>query len=148
MPKPNRLTPTSSNVVVEQQLDNSLAQIEVKMTADCLGFSGSMYYGIEDFVRDAIEQYKPKRQKLVVVLDTDGGLIEVAQRITDTLRYHYPACIDFVIPNYAMSAGTVLALSGDAIHMDYYSILGPIDPQVYNRDGKLVPALGYLAKFD
>ncbi len=118
------------------------------MTADCLAFAGSIYYGIEDFVRDAVEQHDPKRQKLVVVLDTDGGLIEVAQRIADTLRYHYPACIDFVVPNYAMSAGTVLAMAGDAIHMDYFSILGPIDPQVYNRDGKLVPALGYLAKFD
>lgn len=148
MPKPSRLTPLSSNAIVEQHLHLSLGQIETLMTADCLAFAGSMYYGIEDFVRDAVEQHDPKRGKLVVVLDTDGGLIEVAQRIADTLRYHYPACIDFVVPNYAMSAGTVLAMAGDAIHMDYYSILGPIDPQVYNRDGKLVPALGYLAKFD
>lgn len=147
MPKPNRLAPTTSNVIVEQGLHDSLARIENEMTADCLGFAGSLYYGLEDFVRDVVEQQKQKRGKLVVVLDTEGGLIEVAQRIADTLRHHYPACIDFVIPNYAMSAGTVLAMAGDAIHMDYYSVLGPIDPQVYNRDGRLVPALGYLEKF-
>lgn len=32
--------------------------------------------------------------------------------------------------------------------MDYYSVLGPIDPQIQNDDGKFVPGLGYLAKFD
>lgn len=30
--------------------------------------------------------------------------------------------------------------------MDYFSVLGPIDPQVQNKDGKYVPALGYLDK--
>jgi hypothetical protein len=48
-----------------------------------------------------------------------------------------------VIPDEAMSAGTIFALSGDGIYMDYSSSLGPIDPQVHN--GKSwVPALGYL----
>lgn len=30
--------------------------------------------------------------------------------------------------------------------MDFYSVLGPIDPQVRNKEGKFVPALGYLDK--
>jgi len=42
----------------------------------------------------------------------------------------------------------VFALSGDAIMMDYFSALGPIDPQVQGRDGKLIPALAYLIQFD
>lgn len=32
--------------------------------------------------------------------------------------------------------------------MNYYSVLGPIDPQVQNKDGKLVAALGYLDKIN
>lgn len=51
------------------------------------------------------------------------------------------------MPNYAYSAGTILVLSGDEIHMDYYSVLGPIDPQVDSGDG-YVPGMGYLAKFE
>jgi hypothetical protein len=47
-----------------------------------------------------------------------------------------------------MSAGTILAMSGDAIHMDYSSALGPIDPQVPDADGTLVPALGYLIQYE
>jgi hypothetical protein len=46
-----------------------------------------------------------------------------------------------------MSAGTILAMSGDAILMDYYSVLGPIDPQVPSQDGRYVPALGYLIRY-
>ena len=37
-------------------------------------------------------------------------------------------------------------MSGDNIYMDYFSVLGPIDPQVQNKEGKLVAALGYLDK--
>lgn len=41
-------------------------------------------------------------------------------------------------------------MSGDAIFMDYYSVLGPIDPQIRAHDGgtRLVPALGYLVQFE
>ncbi|HEV3078750.1 MAG TPA: hypothetical protein VGY66_03185 [Gemmataceae bacterium] len=55
----------------------------------------------------------------------------------------------FYIPDAAMSAGTVLVMSGDAIHMDYYSLLGPIDPQV-QRPGAtgMIPALGYLIQYE
>jgi hypothetical protein len=47
-----------------------------------------------------------------------------------------------------MSAGTILVMSGDAIWMNYYSVLGPIDPQVPSPDGsRLIPALGYLIRY-
>lgn len=56
--------------------------------------------------------------------------------------------VDFVIPDYAYSAGTVFAMSGDAIYMDYYSRLGPIDPQIEGRDNQMLPALGYLERYN
>jgi hypothetical protein len=86
---------------------------------------------------------------LVVMLTTGGGDIEVVHRMVDTIRSHYKV-VDFVIPDYAYSAGTVFAMSGDNIHMDYYSRLGPIDPQVEiisNGIRKWVPALGYLEQY-
>ncbi|HZU33911.1 MAG TPA: serine dehydrogenasease, partial [Candidatus Angelobacter sp.] len=56
--------------------------------------------------------------------------------------------VEFVIPNSAYSAGTVLVMSGDAIHMDYYSRLGPIDPQIDSPRGLPVSALGHLEKYN
>ncbi len=41
----------------------------------------------------------------------------------------------------------MLAMSGDAIYMDYYSRLGPIDPQVETQGGRSVSALGYLERY-
>ncbi len=90
---------------------------------------------------------KPASDRLIVVLTTEGGYIEVVKRIVEVLRRHYKL-VDFVVPNYAFSAGTVLVMSGDSIYMDYYSQLGPIDPQVETRQGKNVPALGYLERYD
>jgi hypothetical protein len=49
----------------------------------------------------------------------------------------------------AMSAGTILCMSGDKIYMDYASSLGPIDPQVPDPiTQQYVPALGYLDKVE
>lgn len=105
---------------------------------------------MDDVVKNVVEQKRrnnKKRDKLTVFLTTPGGYIEVVQRIVDTLRHHYKI-VDFIIPNYAFSAGTVFAMSGDAIYMDYYSRLGPIDPQLERPDGKMVPAVGYLIQWE
>jgi hypothetical protein len=103
----------------------------------------------DDLIRDQVEDIPGKRQNLLVILETDGGSIETTERIADTLRHHYPVGeIAFLVPNYAMSAGTILVMSGDRILMDYYAVLGPIDPQIENLHGQYVPALGYLEKYD
>ncbi len=139
------------NKIVEQQLDVLVRRLEKALGADVLSFSGPILYGADDAIRDTVEGRRGKRERLAVVLETTGGYVEVVQRIAETLRHHYPTCVEFIVPNFAMSAGTVLVMSGDAIHMDYYSVLGPIDPQVEREspNGKRqVPALGYLAKYD
>lgn len=68
-------------------------------------------------------------------------------RICNVFRHHFKF-VDFVVPNYAYSAGTVLVLSGDSIYMDYYSVLGPIDPQQVNSNGRLIPLMGYLHEYN
>ena len=139
-----------ANDLVEKQLSNLLTKIETAMDGDCLSYSGQIAFGADDAIRDAIEALRKQsqRSRLVVILETEGGFVEVTRRISDTIRNHY-SVVDFLIPSHAMSAGTILAMSGDAIYMDYYSVLGPIDPQVPSQDGnKLIPAIGYLIKFE
>ena len=138
--------------IIEAQLDDQIAGIETCVEGSALSFFGSLLYGTEDAFRDAAEALVDELEgkppgKLVVILETDGGFIEVVQRVAEILRHHFER-VEFMIPNYAMSAGTVLAMSGDAIHMDYFSILGPIDPQVSGTRGVQVPALGYLVQYE
>ena len=139
-----------ANALVESKLHDCIEALEKKLIADVLAFSGPIYTSADLVIRDAIEwrkQQRPTRRKLAFFLETSGGFIESAQRIATVLRRHYKI-VNFFVPDAAMSAGTVLVMSGDAIHMDYYSVLGPIDPQVPKSDGGYVPALGYLKKYE
>lgn len=95
---------------------------------------------VEELKNDAL-----KHDKLYVILTTRGGSAETVERYVNILRYHYKE-INFIVPDYAYSAGTIFCMSGDSIYMDYSSVLGPIDPQVLNKDKKFVAALGYLDK--
>lgn len=90
-----------------------------------------------------IENINEKKDTLSVILTTNGGSAEVAERLVYIFRHHFKI-VNFYIPDYAYSAGTILCMSRDDIFMDYQSVLGPIDPQVQNKDGRFVPALGYL----
>jgi hypothetical protein len=139
-----------SNRIIEGQLDERAAALEAATEGDVLSYLGPMYPPGDDVVKDVVEAMKKgqrtKRPKLMVLLETGGGLITVAERIARILRHHYRR-VDFVVPTYAMSAGTVLVMSGDSIYMDYASTLGPIDPQVRGRE-RYVPALGYLEQYN
>lgn len=63
------------------------------------------------------------------------------------MRHHYEH-VSFVVPDYALSAGTILAMSGDEIWMDYFARLGPIDPRVRSARGRWVSAIGYLVQWE
>jgi len=146
----NASAPLTANEFIDEQLTSRLKLVEEAFDADALCLVAPMTYGIDDFTRALIEerhQHGDRQERCVVLLTTVGGYIEIVQRIVDTLRHHYDH-VSFVIPNSAYSAGTVLAMSGDEIYMDYYARLGPIDPQVENSSGKRVPALGYLKQWE
>ena len=123
--------------------------LEEQLDGEVLFLRAPMYSGVDSIVRQEIEKLSSVEYKkqLVVVLETNGGSIEVVERISDVFRHHFKSVV-FVVPNQAYSAGTVLVLSGDTIYMDYYSVLGPIDPQIKNLDGRWVPGLGYLEKYN
>ncbi|EKK3998354.1 serine dehydrogenasease [Cronobacter sakazakii] len=87
------------------------------------------------------------KQYLVIILNTNGGSVESVEKMVEVTRHFYQE-VYFIVPDSAMSAGTIWCMSGDKIFMDYASSLGPIDPQVQSADGKWVPALGYLDKVE
>lgn len=66
-----------------------------------------------------------------LILYTPGGEVFSAMYISQFLR-EYPGKVRVIIPIYAMSGGTLLALSGDEIIMTSTASLGPVDPQLGN----------------
>jgi len=77
-----------------------------------------------------------------VILETTGGLAEVAEDFVKQLRARFDR-VGFIIPGQAKSAGTIMVMSGDEILMEPASSLGPIDPQV-TRQGKVFSAHAFL----
>ena len=64
-----------------------------------------------------------------LVLHTPGGLVLAAEQIASALVDH-PAQVTVYVPHYAMSGGTLIALSADRIVMAPSAVLGPLDPQI------------------
>lgn len=128
-----------------QQLNTHLETIEKAFEADVLTIISPMLPGLDANVKRGLDVFQSRKTRIVVLLDTLGGIVEVVERMVTTLRHFYSE-VYFAIPDRAMSAGTVFAMAGDRIFMSYFSCLGPIDPQI-EKDGKLVPALAYLAQY-
>lgn len=138
----------TSDKLIRDSLCKQLKEIEVFLKADFISFSGQIVDGSEAmFLRiiEDIAEDENKSDTLYIMLTTPGGSAQAVERYVNIVRYHYKT-VNFIIPDYAYSAGTIFCMSGDDIYMDYYSTLGPIDPQVQNKDGNLVAALGYLDK--
>ena len=139
---------TSLDDVMRDWLKTKLEVIEDITKKDVLTICGHIVPMVDVNVRMAIEGLQEKKETLLVLLDTPGGIVEEVRNIVQVIRHHYEY-VHFLIPVYAMSAGTVLAMSGDKIYMDYFSRLGPIDPQIRINSGeRMVPALSYLRQFE
>ncbi|PPT68962.1 SDH family Clp fold serine proteinase [Xanthomonas arboricola] len=145
----------NSEQLVEKSLKSLNGDLSVALGGeiDVVAIFTPMTQPWDDVFRLAIEDLAELHdsttgpRRLAVVLETTGGYIETVERMVRAMRQHYKEVL-FIIPNYAYSAGTVLALSGDDILMDYHSILGPIDPQYSSGNGDAVPGMGYLAKYN
>ena len=131
---------------VKFHLTAGLDEVGAYFGANAVAVFGPIVREIDALLRHAVEALPDKKDSIVVVLDTPGGIVEVVERMVAVLRHAHQHVV-VLVPDRAMSAGTVLALSADHIFMDYFSCLGPIDPQV-ERGGKLVPALSFIQQFE
>ncbi|ACX72252.1 protein of unknown function DUF114 [Methanocaldococcus vulcanius M7] len=71
----------------------------------------------------------PKDKPIDLIIHTPGGLVLAATQIAKALKNH-PSETRVIVPHYAMSGGTLIALAADKIIMDENAVLGPVDPQL------------------
>lgn len=79
---------------------------------------------------------------LDLILHTPGGLTAATESVVDYLHSMFDNDIRAIVPQLAMSAGTMIACSCKSILMGKQSNLGPIDPQLGP-----VPAHGIVEEF-
>ncbi len=95
----------------------------------------------------------PPNEDLDFVLHTPGGDIDAAEKLITMVRNKVgSATLRVIVPDFAKSAGTLIALGADRIVMSDSSELGPIDPQMQMADGNgdriTIPILSYLGAYN
>lgn len=89
----------------------------------------------------AVHKVNP-RIGLDLILHTPGGSISATQSIVDYLHQIFHGNIRAIVPQIAMSAGTIIACCCKSILMSKHSNLGPIDPHMNG-----MPAHGVISEF-
>lgn len=80
---------------------------------------------------------------LDLLLHTPGGSLAATEALVTYLRAKFGADVRVIVPQLAMSAGSMISLASREIVMGKHSSLGPIDPQVNG-----VPAHGIVEEFE
>jgi ClpP class serine protease len=99
-------------------------------TMSLLGFPIMRYIDIDDAeaVIRAIHLTDPKTP-IDFILHTPGGLVLAATQIARAINRR-SGRVTAIVPHYAMSGGTLIALAADEIIMGEHAVLGPVDPQL------------------
>jgi len=97
-----------------------------------LGIPLVRYINMEDSeaVLRALETTELERP-VDIVLHTPGGLVLAALQIARAINRR-KGKVRVIVPHYAMSGGTLIALAANEIVMSPFAVLGPIDPQLGN----------------
>jgi ClpP class serine protease len=136
------LQPVVQKYLLAQARRRTLAKIAMKRDATVitlihrqetfsfLGIPLARYIDIDDSqsVLRAIRETPPGKT-IEIILHTPGGLVLAASQIARALGDHDGRVVA-VVPHYAMSGGTLIALAADEIILDRHAALGPIDPQL------------------
>lgn len=80
---------------------------------------------------------------LDLLLHTPGGATAATESLIDYLRKMFGNDMRAVVPQLAMSAGTMVALACKEVIMGAQSSLGPVDPQIFG-----LPAHGIIEEFN
>ena len=84
-----------------------------------------------------------KERGLDLVLHTPGGELAATEAIVHYLKKRFQNDMRVIVPQIAMSAGTMIACAAHTIVMGKQSSLGPIDPQLNG-----LPTQGIIEEFD
>lgn len=114
----------------EKRGSRVIAMIHRQESLSFLGFPMARYIDIQDSeaILRAIK-LTDDDVPIDLILHTPGGLVLAAEQVANALARH-PARVTVLVPHYAMSGGTLLAMAADEIVMDENAVLGPVDPQI------------------
>lgn len=108
----------------------AIALVHRQETMSFLGFPLVRYIDVHDS-EEVLRAIKLTDDDVPIdlIIHTPGGLVLAAAQIAKALRRR-SGKVRVLVPHYAMSGGTLIALAADEIVMDPNAVLGPVDPQL------------------
>jgi ClpP class serine protease len=100
----------------------------------------------EDLLRSVAQSTKG-----CLMLNSPGGDANAAEKLLMMCRQRFTQEFNVIVPDYAKSAATMIALGSDKIMMGYLAELGPIDPQLQTSaipGGEVIPARSFIDGLD
>lgn len=107
------------------------------------GFNGFAVHDADKNGFMSVIHQLDRSKGLDLVLHTPGGSVAATESLVYYLRQMFGNDIRAIVPQLAMSAGTMISLSCKEVVMGKHSSLGPIDPQ-FNG----IPAHGVIEEFN
>lgn len=123
-----------------KRASNIISMIHRQEQLALFGIPLYKFINIEDSeqVLRAIRQ-TPADSPIDFIVHTPGGIVLAASQIALALKDH-PGKTTVIVPHYAMSGGTLIALAADEIIIDPHAVLGPVDPQIADPTMGSLPA--------
>ncbi|MDP8212778.1 MAG: Clp protease ClpP [Candidatus Zapsychrus exili] len=137
------------NQLIQERKKQLAAISKVRGGREVLTFASALTKGkapisidYDDIVPFCDQINNLKGKHIDIILETPGGYAEIAEKIIKYIRGKFEH-VAFIIPGFAMSAGTIMVMAGDEILMSPASALGPIDAQL-SQQGKRFSAEAFL----
>lgn len=151
-PRTSELTSQSPKYWAKEK-DRYLRQLLILDIEECTGRPLIVYFSQlnqeinhtdPDDLAEIIQDVPGRTADLLI--QTPGGSVDACEKIISVLRKRFD---DYrvIVPSWAKSAGTVIALSSNEIVLGLNSELGPIDPQ-FKIDGQPIPCQIIVANTD
>ncbi|MDD4347737.1 MAG: hypothetical protein PHF70_01420 [Opitutales bacterium] len=138
-----------NNINLVEEIQRALADIEKARGRRCICYISNVLRAGEPSTPVELQDDLPfaelvgsipvETKDIDIFVVTPGGSAQQINNFVNRLRPRFDN-VAFLIPHMCMSAGTIWVMSGDDIVMDERGFLGPTDPQVLNRENRMVPA--------
>lgn len=152
-------TPDQKQQFLNSTLNNALDKIAKRRGSNTLIYASSFLQ--KPMIPPFLTQISPEdingfkasisgldfNKPLTLILHTPGGVMAATETIVEYLRSKF-SYMEVIVPVYAMSGGTMMALAANKIVMGRQSQLGPIDAQLATQQGISMSASSILAQFE
>jgi hypothetical protein len=129
-----------------------IERLQQKLKAKLIVYTASPYHPVPQIMIQDVPSFEDllrsvsAAKKGCLMINSPGGDGNAAEKLLTMCRQRFTSDFSVIVPDYAKSAATMIALGSDKILMGYLSELGPIDPQIRIAPfpGRPIPARSFL----